>query len=291
MSALLSRGARRLGLVALLATLVLAGRSAAFAQDSGTPTPTTTAVTPSATTAPTTAADTSVTEAAVFVAGAAVTVADGPLNLRSEGALAGSVLATLPTATNLWVTGGSVSADGHTWYPVTDSTYGGGWVAGEFLANDADGPFALDQPAYVFDGPLNVRASAGTSSAVTTTVDAGTQLTLVSGPTVANGFGWYQVNVDSSTSGWVAGQFLTDEATDLPTEQFATGSSVVVFDGALNMRDGAGLTANVVTVLPDGAALTVIGGSSSADGYTWYPVTSANAGDGWVAGEFLKAAT
>ncbi|HEY8445943.1 MAG TPA: SH3 domain-containing protein [Thermomicrobiales bacterium] len=67
-----------------------------------------------------------------FSVGQGVRVVDGPLNLRSSPSTSGSVRAVLADGERLTVTGSPVSADGYTWYPVSNSSYSG-WVAGEFL--------------------------------------------------------------------------------------------------------------------------------------------------------------
>jgi hypothetical protein len=266
----------------LLALVLGAGSSGAFAQDNSALTPTANTPTPTAT---------ATTAPVAFAAGDPIRVADGPLNLRSDSAIDAEIVETLPTASLLWVTGAPVTADGHAWVPVFSPSTGAGWVAGEFLAANAAGPFDLAEPVYVHDGPLNVRSEAGLDADIVTTAELGATLELVSGPTKVGELSWYEVKVDASTTGWVAGLYLTDDQADLAPAGFVEGDEVVVIDGALNLRAAAGLEADIVTVLPDAAPLTIgAGDSQTLDGFTWYPVMSADAGEGWVAGEFLAAA-
>ena len=56
---------------------------------------------------------------------------------------------------------------------------------------------------------------------------------------------------------------------------------------ALNFRTGPGTGNSVITVLPAGAQLQVIGGPQSAGGYTWWQLRSGTYGTGWAAGAFL----
>ena len=111
--------------------------------------------------------------------------------------------------------------------------------------------------------------------------------------------------------GWVAGalaQDSTDETTDEVTLQdeqteetgaeaeatpgatFAEGDEVVVDTDGLNLREEAGLDADVIVVLGQGEALTITGAGQTADDSTWYPVITGDELEGWVAGEFLAAA-
>ena len=54
----------------------------------------------------------------------------------------------------------------------------------------------------------------------------------------------------------------------------------------LNIRDGAGLDANVLDTLIYGFTASVIDGPVDADGYTWFEIQT-SAITGWVAGEYL----
>lgn len=115
----------------------------------------------------------------------------------------------------------------------------------------------------------------------------------------------------AAQGGWVTGALAqdtadesTDEVTlqDEPTEEtgaeaeatpaatFAEGDEVVVDTDGLNLREEAGLDADVIVVLGEGEALTITGAGQTADGSTWYPVLTGDELEGWVAGEFLAAA-
>jgi uncharacterized protein YgiM (DUF1202 family) len=69
---------------------------------------------------------------------------------------------------------------------------------------------------------------------------------------------------------------------------FAIGETVEVATDALNLRDAAGLDANILTVLPQHVVGTIQSRAVQADGYTWYQITVNMVGTGWVAGDFLQ---
>jgi uncharacterized protein YgiM (DUF1202 family) len=69
-----------------------------------------------------------------FAPGDEVGVATDALNLRGGAGLNKSVRAVLPQGTQLVIEAGPSEADGFTWYRVDAGGYGGGWVAGEYLA-------------------------------------------------------------------------------------------------------------------------------------------------------------
>lgn len=67
----------------------------------------------------------------------------------------------------------------------------------------------------------------------------------------------------------------------------SAGDVIYVNTDALNLRSDASISADVISVLETGVAVTVVEGPVTADGYDWYEVT-ADAGDGWVDGEYLS---
>ncbi len=57
----------------------------------------------------------------------------------------------------------------------------------------------------------------------------------------------------------------------------------------LNLREGPGLTFQVVELLPEGTRVEVVDGPQEVDGYTWWRVRRLDTGrEGWAAGEFLR---
>jgi len=71
-------------------------------------------------------------------------------------------------------------------------------------------------------------------------------------------------------------------------DRFASGDTVEVAVSALNLRRNAGLDAEVLTVLHQGTAGTILKGPVHADGYEWYRIDAGQ--PGWVAGEYLMLA-
>ena len=240
-----------------------------------------------------------------FAIGATVQVATDSLNLRTAARLDASVVAAMPNGTQGTVAAGPQSAAGYTWYQLTTG-FGGGWSAGEFLLPSdgttppptpsttpppATGAFAIGDAVTVATDSLNLRAGAGTSQAVLTRLPSGAPLTITQAPVSANGYVWYGVTSAQFGAGWCAADFLaasTDGGGD--GGGIATGGTVQVVGGSLNLRAAAGTSATVLAVLPDGARLAVLDGPTPANGYTWWQVSSATFGTGWCAAAFLQEA-
>jgi hypothetical protein len=69
-----------------------------------------------------------------------------------------------------------------------------------------------------------------------------------------------------------------------PAVVLAPGSvAQITGGGCLNVREGPGITARILTCLPDGFLVTVAEGPISGDGRTWWRLE----GLGWAAGDFL----
>jgi uncharacterized protein YgiM (DUF1202 family) len=230
----------------------------------------------------------------VYVAGDLVEVAEGPLNLRSAAGTSATSVGSLAVGTQLTIVSGPTAANGYNWYQVKSASGQTGWVIVDALqiVPDAGQTFAVGDQVVIFDGPVNLRASAGTSANVVQSLPQETLLTITGGPTSSGGYVWYQVQTADSATGWVAADFLQAVNTPPPpTDGGQTaGGHATVTDGPVNLRSAAGTGNAVVTVLQTGDTVDITGGPTSADGYSWYAVKTASGSTGWVASDFLKKA-
>jgi uncharacterized protein YgiM (DUF1202 family) len=209
------------------------------------------------------------------------------LNLRNGPSTDSDVIAVMPTGTSMTVTDGPRNRGGYVWYKVRTSDYGTGWCVDAYLARAGGSGFAKGDFVYVSTDALNLRSDDRASASVRAVMPTGTRLKITGGPTISEGYSWYKVDSDTFGSGWCAGDFLSLVTPD-SGNGITKGTTVRVIEGALNLRSSAALDADVVAVLSEGARLTITGGPTAADGYTWYRVRSTSAGDGWCAGEFLE---
>lgn len=130
-------------------------------------------------------------------------------------------------------------------------------------------------------GCLNVREAPGITAAILACLPDGMQVTLGQGPIHADGRAWWRIE----GLGWVAGEFLA--GVSAPQSAWAPGSGVIVDAGeqdCLNLREAPGLSAPVITCLPNGARLTISGGPREVDGHTWWQLD----GRGWASATYLK---
>jgi uncharacterized protein YraI len=153
----------------------------------------------------------------------------------------------------------------------------------------ASAGFVSGQTAVVADGPLNLRAGAGTGYGVIERLATGDYVEIQSGPIYGDGYGWYYVYVDATGSyGYVAGEFLGP----VSGGAFSIGDTVYVSDGPVNVRSGPGTGYSVIDTISYGTNGLVVDGPVFANGYTWYELDYVGgSSDGWAAGDFLSLAS
>jgi uncharacterized protein YgiM (DUF1202 family) len=236
----------------------------------------------------------------------AVSIFDGPLNVRGSASTDGIVVDTLPTGTilNVWSPASIESGDDYEWLNVdylgdevfvaTDfveksdlSCDLSPCVAGDNGNTDDDNPFANADDVVVIDGPLNLRSDPGLDGDVLEVLDTGVTLPTVTGESVvdADGYTWVQVSRLSGTprEGWLATDFLAvgdggGGSSDLDAFDGAIGGFVI--DGPLNLRENPDTGADILLTLAIGDyvwidALTDDGEVWEADGFTWIRVSVA----------------
>lgn len=161
--------------------------------------------------------------------------------------------------------------------PIGTAASGGGVVDG--------GNLYIGAIAVVNEGPLNLRSGAGTGYSVVQVLSEGTYVDVLDGPYFANGYNWWQVQVDPSGNiGWVAGVYLTV----VSSGAFSIGDTVYVTSDTLNVRSGPGTGYSVIDIITYGTNGLIIDGPVTANGYVWYEIEYVGGTyAGWVASDFL----
>jgi uncharacterized protein YraI len=218
--------------------------------------------------------------------GAASATTTAALNLRSGPAMSNSVLLVMPSGAAVEVTGNPQSG----FYPVA---YRGtsGFASGSFLTIGGGGSgVTTGGPTgtrYVVDGSLNFRSGPSTSNSVISVLRAGSAVQLTGEQ--SNGFAQVTFN---GTTGWAFAQYLsttggTGTLTPPASGGVTVGDSVIgsatVVNGPLNQRRGPGTTYAVITVLPNGAVVEVMGGAQAG----FLPIR-ANGVKGWASATYLN---
>src|SRR5205085_1025409 len=127
---------------------------------------------------------------------------------------------------------------------------------------------------------LRLRSSPSTSAGIVTTLAEGTRVTVTGNSVQASGYTWYPVQTQSGQTGWSAtGNWLT--AVD--QYGFRQGGDVNVGNTSgfgLRLRVDPGESSPIITTLSDGTTVKLTGDPVYADGYSWFPVQTADGVDG-----------
>jgi len=207
-------------------------------------------------------------------------VIGGALNLRASASTTSSVLLVMPGGAQVGVTGNPQNG-------FTPVRYNGtnGWAYSAYLTDSEPGSGEPPPPsgevissAWVIDGALNLRASASTSSSVLLVMPGGAEVGVTGSP--QNGFTPVRYN---GVNGWAYSAYLSDtEPGDDPAPDPGVDEETRYATAALNLRSGAGTSFGVLTVIPNGAAVTVTG--SQQNGY--FPVRYSGT-NGFASATFL----
>jgi uncharacterized protein YgiM (DUF1202 family) len=225
-------------------------------------------------------------DATSFTAGQTVVTTDS-LTLRSDIGTASDALEVLPPGAFAEILDGPTSDGGYFWYLISFDDLSG-YVAGEYLADAAStSSFATGDTVTVTTDALNLRDAATTAGTVTDLLGSGAVGTVVAGPVDADGYAWYQLDVDGVT-GWAVRNYLAYGPVSASDTGTATGSLLVNTD-PLNLRDAAGTSGAVLATLAEGDSVTATGNVATADGYDWAEITTADGTAGWVVADYLTS--
>lgn len=117
---------------------------------------------------------------------------------------------------------------------------------------------------------VHVRDGVGYSAKILATIPEGATVQVLGGPkSAADGSLWYNVQA-GGTQGWVISTYLSLPAAVQGGNLVVTGTN----GNGLRLRDGASTSATTLTVMPDGAKVTVVGGDKrDAQGGVWANVS------------------
>jgi uncharacterized protein YgiM (DUF1202 family) len=222
--------------------------------------------------------------AAAIMPGSNAVVDDGPLNQRATASTSGTIVQVLATGTLVSVISGPTSANGYNWWYVTANAVNG-YVAGQFLEEIG---FVVGDDVAVTSNNVNVRSGPGTTFSIIDQLNTGDIGEVIGGPTTANGYAWYQLQYETSLTGWVASAYLALSSTPPPSGGFGVNSWILVDDPPVNMRSGAGTNFSIILSLNSNQAVKVTGTPTNAGGYTWYPVRTPGGTNGYVVGSFFE---
>ncbi len=166
----------------------------------------------------------------------------------------------------------------------------------------------------VVPATAKIRAEANTSSEAVGSTAAGKTVSIVDEVTGNDGSTWYQIEVDGSTKGYIRSDLVTKAASSgSPTDNSAnTGTdnsantsespeaslkqvdsqAATVSTPSANVRKSASTTAEVISSIPKGTAVTITGETTGDDGKRWFQISyNDGASTGFVRADLVTAGT
>lgn len=206
------------------------------------------------------------------------------LNLRTGASTDHGIITVMPP-------GSSVSLDGGSQNGFLSLTYNGnwGWAHADWISTGGSSGTntGVTGTTTVIDGPLNLRTGPSTGNSVITVMPYGASMSLT-----GEGSGdWVRV-VYNGTSGWAHAAYLGNAGSGTPTTPTqpsnpGVGDTVVgsmVTTDNLNMRSGPSTSNGIITTVPTGVTVELMGNAQGA----WYPIRYAG-NKGWSHGDWLRS--
>ena len=176
---------------------------------------------------------------------------------------------------------------GEIWSKVQTASGKTGYIKNLYI-DDGDGNYASGTSYFesrysvYTTASVNLRSGASTGTAVIRTLSRGTKLTAM-----GTNSGFYLVQTSDGTQGYVSGSYLSRNKVSGGSSSSSSSSSSsantkTVTASYVNMREGGGLSYDVVRVLPRGTVVTVL-----KKGNYWTRV-SYKGTTGWIKNTYLK---
>ena len=214
---------------------------------------------------------------------ASVTMAydGGSLNLRSGPGREYKSIGTVRDGDSI-----TVLSYGEIWSKIKTASGKTGYIKNLYIDdgddNYASGTDYFDSRYSVYaTASVNLRSGASTGTAVIKTLSRGTKLTAM-----GKNNGFYLVQTGDGTQGYVSGSYVSRNKVSVGSSSASSSSSSAstktVSASYVNMREGGGLSYDVVRVLPRGTKVTVL-----KKGNYWTRV-SYKGTTGWIKNTYLK---
>ncbi len=183
------------------------------------------------------------------------------INVRSDALISASIVGTEAAGSTGFVLGGPIAASGYQWYQVAWSDGIVGWSAGTYLAPVSLSycPITIGDAVYTFVTgeqqalTLYTRSNPSLQATISGAEPAGAQAKILNGPTIADGYNWWNLKFPDGTVGWVTENNFVDascvkNSTSTPTLPQNLQGPSVTFTAPLNGATVSGQVPLTVTV-------------------------------------------
>lgn len=228
---------------------------------------------------------------AVYAAGETATVTASSLNVRSGAGTSYKILGSLNKGKTFTVTGSKNDKSGVKWYQFKFNSKTG-YVSSKYVN--------IKQPTVTSvsnlkgtvkaDGGLNVRSGAGTSYSYLGKLSNGKTFTITGKVKDTKGVWWYRLTFNGKT-GYVSSSYVKTSSTAPSVTAVSNLKGTVKSSNGLTVRKGPGTNYGMLSVLGNGATITLTGKAQDSSGVWWYSYKYSSSQDGYVCGTYLTTST
>ncbi len=206
------------------------------------------------------------------------------LNIRSDASASSSLRGTFDKGQQVTLKGYKYNGSTR-WYYIT---YDGkaAYISSSYVKTVTVSYtiYTPSQKATVTDGPLNVRASAGTSGSVRGTLAKGASVTLKGYKYDSSRQLWYAVTYSGKLS-YIRSIYV--KKTGSASEQETKEQMITVTAGPLNVRASAGTSGKLLGSIDKGATAKILGSQKDSSGTVWYKIKFGSE-YGYVISKYVK---
>jgi len=206
------------------------------------------------------------------------------VTIRSAASISASKIATLNTGdTLLRIEKAAVKNGEHYWDKVVLPDGTKGYMSRTYIVEIADITNCND--TVVVNTSVNLRNGPGTTntSIITMLIEGQVLTRIEKGKYNVDGYVWDRVKLSDGRQGYIAQKYI-GKAGDTNVAQTKTELIKVICNSGLKVREQPGTSQKVLTYLDKGNVLTrTKAGVSTANGYTWDKVVTADGIEGYIA--------
>lgn len=239
-----------------------------------------------------------------------VNTSKDPLTVRSGPGAGYSKLGTMNKGKTFAINGKAQDSTGLWWYRLSFNGKSG-YVSSKYIktSSAASSNTTVTNTKGIVNtksDPLTVRSGPGVNYSSLGSIKKGTTIEISAKATSSDGNEWYKTTYNNKT-GYVAASLVklanessNDEKTPSSNEgnTSSTEQKAITFqmgtatsDSGLNVRTGAGMNYDILTVLPYGATFTITGSSKASNNKLWYKYDYSNSKSGYVCSDYVKVKT
>lgn len=226
--------------------------------------------------------------------GPTAVIATGALHIRSGPGISYSSLTVVYQGQVVTLLGRNSN---NSWAKVRAASGTEGWVNVNYIQPSVGistlpvldtGVPAATATAVVATGALNVRSGPDLAYTSIAVVYQGQVVTLLGRNSDSS---WAKVRLSNGTEGWVNASLIQPNVTisSLPVVDStvpAPTPTAVINTGYLNVRSGPGVEYSIITAVPSGATVNLLGRNSNS---TWVKVRTVSGTEGWVNASLIIA--